>query len=369
MTTPHRTPLYPLHEALGARFVPFAGYDMPVHYPAGVKQEHEHTRRACSLFDVSHMGQILLYGDEAAQALETLVCADLVDLAQGRQRYALFTTSTGGVYDDLMVANQGDCLYLVVNASRKDNDMALLRTGLSGDVRIDMQERALLALQGPQAVDVLADFNPAVRDMTFMDHQRMTFSDIPVWVSRAGYTGEDGFEISVSSEQAVELAQRLLAYEQVAPAGLGARDSLRLEAGLCLYGHDLTEHTTPIEAALPWAIGKARRQGGEREGGFPGGDVILTQLANRDHLQQRVGLIAEGRAPVREGAELYSEQDSRLGEVCSGGFGPTIGKPIAMAYLPVDFCQPGTRVWAEVRGKRHAMTVTTTPFVTPGYAR
>ncbi|MGL6252302.1 MAG: glycine cleavage system aminomethyltransferase GcvT, partial [Billgrantia desiderata] len=300
-----RTPLYDLHLELGGKMVPFAGYEMPVQFPLGVKKEHEHTRNACGLFDVSHMGQLLLHGPNPAEALETLVCADIVGLPQGMQRYALFTAQEGGILDDLMVANPGDHLYLVVNAACKDQDIALLDMGLDDEHRVEVLDRALLALQGPKAADVMRRHCPQACELVFMQHDRFELAGVPVWVSRSGYTGEDGFEISVPAEEAEALARRLLAEEEVEAIGLGARDSLRLEAGLCLYGHDIDTETTPVEAGLVWAIGKARRHGGERPAGFPGADVILHQVDAKDHRRKRVGLLGEGRAPVREGADLY----------------------------------------------------------------
>jgi aminomethyltransferase len=363
-----KTPLHPLHVELGARMVPFAGYDMPVQYPLGVKKEHEHTRKACGLFDVSHMGQVLVKGPYPARGLETLVPADILGLPEGRQRYALFTSEKGGILDDLMVVNAGDHLYLVVNAACREQDVAHLRFGLL-DHDIEVVERGLLALQGPQAAAVMQRLCPAACELVFMQHGGFEIDGMPVWVSRSGYTGEDGFEISVVSEDAEPLARRLLAEPEVEAIGLGARDSLRLEAGLCLYGHDIDTGTTPVEAGLAWAIGKARRPGGERPGGFPGADLILHQLQAKDHRRKRVGLLGEGRAPVREGAELFDERGNAIGQVTSGGFGPTVGWPVAMGYLSIDQAAPGTRVLAEVRGKRLSMTVSKMPFVTPGYHR
>lgn len=364
-----KTPLYDLHVELGGKMVEFAGYSMPVQYPLGVKKEHEHTRGACGLFDVSHMGQVIVSGPEPAGALETLVCADIVGLPQGMQRYALFTGTEGGILDDLMVVNADDHLYLVVNAACKAQDIAHLRTGLGSDYHIEELDRGLLALQGPKAVDVMARLCPAACDLVFMQHGRFEVAGVPVWISRSGYTGEDGFEISVSAEDAERFARRLLEEPEVEAIGLGARDSLRLEAGLCLYGHDIDQGTTPVEASLIWAVGKPRRQGGEREAGFPGADVILHQVQAKDHRRKRVGLLGEGRAPVREGAELYSEDDRHIGVVTSGGFGPTVGKPVAMGYLVIDDAEIGNVVYAEVRGKRLPMTVSKMPFVTPGYYR
>ncbi|PTL89607.1 glycine cleavage system protein T [Halomonas litopenaei] len=362
------TPLNALHRELGAKMVPFAGYDMPVQYPLGVKKEHEHTRAACGLFDVSHMAQILIRGENALAALETLVPADLVGLPEGMQRYGLFTSEDGGILDDLMTVNAGDHLYLVVNAACRDQDIAHLRRGLP-DHEVEVVDRGLLALQGPKTADVMARLCPAACEMVFMQHGRFDIDGIPVWISRSGYTGEDGFEISVPAEQTDALARKLLAEEEVEAIGLGARDSLRLEAGLCLYGHDIDTTTTPVEAGLIWAIGKPRRRGGERAGGFPGADLVLHQVEVKDHQRKRVGLLGEGRAPVREGAELYSEDDRLLGQVTSGGFGPSVGKPVAMGYVSLDHAEIGTTVYAEVRGKRLPMTVTRMPVITPGYYR
>ncbi|TFH85473.1 glycine cleavage system aminomethyltransferase GcvT [Billgrantia azerbaijanica] len=364
-----RTPLHDLHVELGAKMVPFAGYGMPVQYPLGVKKEHEHTRAACGLFDVSHMGQVLLHGPRPAESLETLVPADILGLAEGMQRYALFTSQDGGILDDLMVVNAGEHLYLVVNAACKDQDVALLQTGLDSDHRVEVLDRGLLALQGPEAATVMRRLCPEACELVFMQHGHFTLDGIPVWISRSGYTGEDGFEISVPAEQTEALARRLLAEAEVEAIGLGARDSLRLEAGLCLYGHDIDTTTTPVEAGLVWAIGKPRRRGGERPGGFPGADLILHQVEAKDHRRKRVGLLGEGRAPVREGAELYTADDERIGQVTSGGFGPSVGKPVAMGYVAIEHAEPGTTVYAEVRGKRLPMTVARMPFVTPGYHR
>ncbi|MDI5985034.1 glycine cleavage system aminomethyltransferase GcvT [Halomonas sp. M4R5S39] len=363
-----RTPLYDLHLELGARLVPFAGFEMPVQYPLGVKKEHEHTRAACGLFDVSHMGQVLLRGPSPAEALETLVPADVVGLPEGMQRYALFTSEEGGILDDLMVVNAGDHLYLVVNAACKDQDTAHLRRGLP-DHEVEVVDRGLLALQGPEAKAVMQRLCPDACDMVFMQHGRFEIAGIEVWVSRSGYTGEDGFEISVAAADTETLARRLLAEQEVEAIGLGARDSLRLEAGLCLYGHDIDSTTTPVEAGLTWAIGKPRRRGGERPGGFPGADLILHQIEARDHRRKRVGLLGEGRAPVREGAELYDANGHHLGVVTSGGFGPGVGRPVAMGYVASEASEVGTTVYAEVRGKRLPMTVSKMPFVAPGYYR
>ncbi|SDJ32903.1 glycine cleavage system aminomethyltransferase GcvT [Billgrantia gudaonensis] len=364
-----RTPLYDLHLELGGKMVPFAGYAMPVQYALGVKKEHEHTRNACGLFDVSHMGQLLLHGPRPAESLETLVPADIVGLPEGMQRYALFTSQDGGILDDLMVVNAGDHLYLVVNAACKDQDIALLQTGLDDAHRVETLDRGLLALQGPEAGKVMQRLCPDACELVFMQHGHFTIDGVPVWISRSGYTGEDGFEISVPAEQSEAVARRLLAEPEVEAIGLGARDSLRLEAGLCLYGHDIDTATTPVEAGLIWAIGKPRRRGGERPGGFPGADLILHQVEAKDHRRKRVGLLGEGRAPVREGADLYDADGHHVGSVTSGGFGPSVGRPVAMGYVDIDHAAPDTTVYAEVRGKRLPMTVTKMPFVTPGYYR
>ncbi|MFG6179079.1 glycine cleavage system aminomethyltransferase GcvT [Halomonas sp. THAF12] len=368
MNEPRKTPLYDLHLELGGKMVPFAGYSMPVQYALGVKKEHEHTRHACGLFDVSHMGQVLLRGTQADEALETLVPADLVGLGEGMQRYGLFTAEDGGILDDLMIVNAGDHLYLVVNAACKEQDIAHLRRGLPHH-EIEVLDRGLLALQGPKAAEAMARLCPAACEMVFMQHGKFTIEGIDVWISRSGYTGEDGFEISVPAEQTEALARRLLAEQEVEPIGLGARDSLRLEAGLCLYGHDIDTGTTPVEGGLIWAIGKPRRRGGERQGGFPGADLILHQVAEKDHHRKRVGLLGEGRAPVREGAELFDAEGHAIGVVTSGGFGPSVGKPVAMGYVAIDHAAVDTTVYAEVRGKRLPMVVSKMPFVTPGYYR
>ncbi|GAB2799843.1 glycine cleavage system aminomethyltransferase GcvT [Halomonas shantousis] len=369
MSDLHKTPLHDLHVELGGKMVPFAGYSMPVQYALGVKKEHEHTRQSCGLFDVSHMGQLVVRGTAPARALETLVTADIVGLAEGMQRYALFTNNEGGILDDLMVANAGSHLYLVVNAACKGQDVAHLRTGLGQDSEVEVLDRALLALQGPQAKDVMARLCPAACDLVFMQHGRFEAEGMELWISRSGYTGEDGFEISVATGDAERLARWLVSQEEVEPVGLGARDSLRLEAGLCLYGHDIDSTTTPVEANLIWAVGKARRQGGEREAGFPGADMVLHQIRAKDHGRLRVGLLGEGRAPVREGAELFDASERRVGVVTSGSFGPSVGRPVAMAYVDIDHAASGSTLYAEVRGKRLPMTVEKMPFVPAKYYR
>jgi aminomethyltransferase len=366
-----KTPLHALHLELGARMVPFAGYDMPVQYPLGVMKEHQHTREHAGLFDVSHMGQIRLSGANAAQALETLVPVDIIDLPVGMQRYAMFTNDQGGILDDLMVANLGDDqLFLVVNAACKDQDLAHLRQYIGEQCEIQplFEERALLALQGPAAVTVLARLAPEVASMTFMQFKPVKLQGIDCFISRSGYTGEDGFEISVPAAAAEALARTLLAEPEVAAIGLGARDSLRLEAGLCLYGHDMSNDTTPIQASLLWAISKARRADGTRAGGFPGAETIFAQQqAGVGH--KRVGLLPQERTPVREGAEIVNEAGAVIGRVCSGGFGPTLGGPLAMGYVDSQYSALDTPVWAIVRGKKVSMLVSKMPFVAQRYYR
>ncbi len=371
-----KTPLHALHLELGARMTPFAGYDMPVQYPPGIMKEHLHTRAQAGLFDVSHMGQVVLRpksGDlaDAALALERLVPVDILGLAEGRQRYALFTNEAGGILDDLMVANRGDHLFVVVNAACKDADEAHLRAQLSDACEIErLDGRALLALQGPEAAAVLAAMAPESAEMRFMDVRALTLAGAACIVSRSGYSGEDGFEISVPDDAAVALARALLAHEAVEPIGLGARDSLRLEAGLCLYGSDLDPTTSPVEASLLWAMQKARRAGGARAGGFPGAVRILDELANGAS-RRRVGLLPEGRAPVRGGAPIFAGEDdaSPVGIVTSGAFGPSLGGPMAMGYVPGDLAAIGTRLFAEVRGKKLPVTVASMPFVKSNYKR
>ena len=371
-----RTPLHALHLSLGAKMVPFAGYDMPVQYSAGVLKEHLHTRQKAGLFDVSHMGQMALRPrsgkvEDAALALEGLVPQDLVALGVGRQRYAQFTNENGGILDDLMVANFGDHLFVIVNAACKEPDEAHLRAHLSGPCVIDsISDRALLALQGPKAEAVLAKFCADAPAMRFMDAGPRKVANFDCDVSRSGYTGEDGFEISVPADQAEALAKILLEDSDVLPIGLGARDSLRLEAGLCLYGHDIDETTTPVEGALEWSVQKSRRAGGVRAGGFMGADEILGQLVNGAS-RRRVGLKPEGRAPVRDGTPLFADQSSaeQIGSVTSGSFGPSLNAPVAMGYVPISLAANGTQLFAEIRGQRLPVRVAATPFVPNTYKR
>jgi aminomethyltransferase len=371
-----QTPLHALHLARGGKMVPFAGYDMPVQYAAGVLKEHLHTRASAGLFDVSHMGQIVLRAksgriEDAALALERLVPQDILALPPGRQRYAQFTNENGGILDDLMVANFGDHLFVVVNAACKDADEAHLRAHLSDSCIITaLPDRALIALQGPKAEAIMAKFCPEAPAMRFMDAGPHSVNDIACFVSRSGYTGEDGFEISVPADQAEALATALLDSADVWPIGLGARDSLRLEGGMCLYGHDIDTTTTPVEGALEWSIQKSRRTGGARAGGFAGADIILAQFDNGAQ-RRRVGLQPEGRAPVREGAALFADTTSpvQIGVVTSGGFGPSAGAPVAMGYLLTALAASGTRVFAELRGQRLPLRVCALPFIPASYKR
>jgi aminomethyltransferase len=369
-----QTPLHALHLRLGARMVPFAGYAMPVQYAGGLMAEHKQCRESAALFDVSHMGQLKLLGADAAAALESLVPVDVIDLAAGKQRYAFFTHASGGLLDDLMIARPapgttfGD-LFLVVNAGCKEADIRHLQTHIGHRCNVvPMPERALLALQGPKAVDALARLNAGVSALTFMTVGVFELAGATCFVSRSGYTGEDGFEISVPAEQAVTLAETLLAQPEVKPAGLGARDTLRLEAGLCLYGHDINESTSPVEAGLTWAIQKVRRPGGARAGGYPGAAAVEKHLAGGAP-SKRVGLVGLERVPVREGTPIVDAQGRKLGTVTSGTLAPTVNQPIAMAYLPVDHAQPHHEVYAEVRGKRVPMRVSPMPFNPHNYRR
>lgn len=371
-----KTPLTPLNIELGGKMVAFAGYEMPVQFPEGVMKEHLHTRAKSGLFDVSHMGQVMLRPrsgklEDAALALERLVPVDILGLKPGRQRYALFTRADGGILDDLMVANRGDHLFLVVNAACKAQDVAHLRTHLSAECEIvELTDRALIALQGPASEAALARLAPEVAEMSFMDVREVTILGLSCIVSRSGYSGEDGYEVSIPEVIAEDVVRFLLANPDVHPVGLGARDSLRLEAGLCLYGNDIDTGTTPVDAALEWAIQKVRRTSGARAGGFPGAETILKEL-ERGAPRRRVGLSPEGRAPVRAGTELFVDEHSAspVGRVTSGAFGPTVEAPVSMGYVPTELSQPGTRLFAELRGKRVPMTVASLPFITPSYKK
>jgi aminomethyltransferase len=366
-----KTPLHALHLELGARMVPFAGYSMPVQYPAGLMAEHLHTRSAAGLFDVSHMGQLRLVGPDAAAAFESLMPVDVIGLAPGKQRYGLLLSEEGTVIDDLMFVNREDHLFVIVNGACKHGDLKHIIERIGARCTVEPQfDRGLLALQGPQAVTALQRLLPGVEKLVFMTGAAFSWQGKPVFATRSGYTGEDGFELSLAAADTEAFARALLDQPEVKPVGLGARNSLRLEAGLCLYGNDIDTTTTPVEAALNWAMQKVRRTGGARAGGFPGADRVLAQLDGTAPLQRvRVGLIAQERVPVREHTELHSEAGERVGEVTSGLLGPSINQPIAMGYLPPALATVGTRVNAMVRGKAVSMQVAPMPFVPNRYFR
>ncbi|AVS74205.1 glycine cleavage system aminomethyltransferase GcvT [Paracidovorax cattleyae] len=367
----HTTPLHALHLELGARMVPFAGYSMPVQYPAGLMAEHLHTRQAAGLFDVSHMGQLRLAGPDAAAAFETLIPVDVIGLGLNKQRYGLLLNDEGGIIDDLMFVNRGDDLFVIVNGACKAGDIAHIqeRIGQRCEV-IPLPDQALLALQGPQAAAALARLAPGTASLVFMTGGRFEIAGCDCYVTRSGYTGEDGFEISVPAAQAEALARALLAQPEVKPIGLGARNSLRLEAGLCLYGNDIDTTTTPPEAGLNWAIQKVRRTGGARAGGFPGAEKVLAQIDDPSLLtRRRVGLVARERVPVREHTALQSTDGTAIGEVTSGLLGPSVNQPVAMGYVAPEFAATGTMVHAIVRGKAVPMEVSPMPFLPPRYHR
>jgi aminomethyltransferase len=357
-----QTPLTALHRERGAKLVPFAGYEMPVQFE-GIIAEHRHTRTRASLFDVSHMGQATLEGEDAAAAMETLVPGDIHNLAQGRTRYTLLTNEAGGIVDDLMVTRQDDHLYLVFNASRKEIDLALIGAGVEGKARLsELKDWALMALQGPQAAQVLARLAPDSAAMAFMSARTLNIGGVPCLTTRSGYSGEDGFEISVPAASAEKIARLLLDEPEVEAAGLGARDTLRLEAGLCLYGNDIDETTTPVEAALSWTIAKSRRG----DGGFPGAGIILEQLAN-GVARKRVGLLPDGKAPVRDHTAITGQDGAPIGEVTSGGYGPTMGGPVAMGYMDIDHAGTEVPVTFMVRGKPLPGRTRALPFVAHRY--
>ena len=369
-----RTPLFDLHLELGAKMVPFAGYEMPVQYGLGVMKEHLHCRAEAGLFDVSHMGQVILRGasvEAVAKAFEALVPVDAVGLEPGRQRYGFFTNEAGGIEDDLMFANRGDHLFVVVNAACKEADIARMMAAFVPEVTVEVvTDRALIALQGPKAEAALARLAPEVAEMRFMDVATVEIMGAEAWVSRSGYTGEDGFEISLPDAEAEAVCRALLEMDEVEAIGLGARDSLRLEAGLCLYGNDIDAGTSPVEAALTWAIQKVRRAEGVREGGFPGADVILGQMAE-GVARKRVGLLPEGRAPMRGGTEIFAQAEGgeAIGKVTSGGFGPSVNGPVAMGYVSAEYASKDTELFGEVRGKRMPLRVVRMPFVPANFKR
>jgi aminomethyltransferase len=358
-----RTPLHELHLELGGKMVAFAGYVLPVNYPAGILAEHTHTRTQAGLFDVSHMGQGRLAGEDAAAALETLVPGDIQALASGRMRYTVLTNEQGGILDDLMVTRADDHLSVVVNAATKDTDFAHMQAALAARCSVEsLGERTLLALQGPAAATVLARHAPKAAELPFMSAAPATLAGVECVVSRSGYTGEDGFEISLAVEDGERLARTLLAEEEVAPIGLGARDTLRLEAGLCLSGHDIDATTTPVEAGLAFAIGKRRRS----EGGFPGADIVLAQLANGP-ARKRVGILPEGRVPAREHTAIVNGDGTEIGTVTSGGFAPSLGRPVAMGYVNSACAAPETEVGLVVRGTVRPAQIAEMPFVRKRY--
>ncbi|MFT5258570.1 MAG: aminomethyltransferase [Saprospiraceae bacterium] len=363
------TALSSLHIENDAKMVPFTGYNMPVQYPLGVLKEHLHTREAAGLFDVSHMGQAWVTGKDAARELEKLIPIDIVDLTDGEQRYGFFTNEKGGIEDDLMVSRWGDKIMLVVNAACKNQDFAHINAHLTGDAVLTVvDDRALIAIQGPAAHTVLEEMGHDLSSMEFMHCWQLTLNGADCYVTRSGYSGEDGFEISVHNDDALALATQLQAHEACEWIGLGARDSLRLEGGMCLYGHDIDTTTTPVEAAISWAIPSVRRTGGDRAGGFIGSDTVLTQMPNKvDH--KRVGIKPAGRAPMREGTLLTDQEGNEIGKITSGGFSPTLGHPIAMGYVTKAHSKLGTTIYAQVRGKLNPAEVSKTDFVKNNFYR
>ena len=369
-----KTPLNALHREFGAKLTEFAGYEMPVQYRLGILGEHQHTRKKAGLFDVSHMGQIILSGqsyEETALALEKVLPMDVLGLEIGRQRYGFLTTDEGGILDDLMFSNRGDHIFVVLNAACKDSDIKYLRSLLEPNISIkEIESRALIALQGPASEAVLGKYHPQIENMKFMDVETLTIDGAECWISRSGYTGEDGFEISIPAEAAEPITRSILSNQNVEFIGLGARDSLRLEAGLCLYGHDIDQATTPVEASLTWAIQKARRSNGSRASGFIGSEIILKQLAGGTN-KKRVGLLPQTRAPMREGVEIFATETSReaIGKITSGGYGPTVGYPIAMGYINSEYANSEDDLFGELRGKRVPVKVSNLPFVPLNFKR
>ena len=369
-----KTPLNGLHREFGAKLTEFAGYEMPVQYRLGILGEHQHTRKKAGLFDVSHMGQVILSGqsyEETALALEKVLPMDVLGLEIGRQRYGFLTNDDGGILDDLMFSNRGDHIFVVLNAACKDSDIKYLRSLLEPNISIkEIESRALIALQGPASEAVLGKYHPQIKNMKFMDVETLTIDGAECWISRSGYTGEDGFEISIPAEAAEPITRSILSNQNVEFIGLGARDSLRLEAGLCLYGHDIDQATTPVEASLTWAIQKARRSNGSRASGFIGSEIILKQLAGGTN-KKRVGLLPQTRAPMREGVEIFATETSKeaIGKITSGGYGPTVGYPIAMGYINCEYANTEDDLFGELRGKRVRVKVSNLPFVPLNFKR
>ena len=369
-----KTPLNALHREFGAKLTEFAGYEMPVQYRLGILGEHQHTRKKAGLFDVSHMGQVILSGqsyEETALALEKVLPMDVLGLEIGRQRYGFLTTDEGGILDDLMFSNRGDHIFVVLNAACKDSDIKYLRSLLEPNISInEIESRALIALQGPASEAVLGKYHPQIKNMKFMDVETLPIDGAECWISRSGYTGEDGFEISIPAEAAEPITRSILSNQNVEFIGLGARDSLRLEAGLCLYGHDIDQETTPVEASLTWAIQKARRSNGSRASGFIGSEIILKQLAGGTN-KKRVGLLPQTRAPMREGVEIFATETSKeaIGKITSGGYGPTVGYPIAMGYINSEYANSEDDLFGELRGKRVPVKVSNLPFVPLNFKR
>ncbi len=369
-----KTPLNALHREFGAKLTEFAGYEMPVQYRLGILGEHQHTRKKAGLFDVSHMGQVILSGqsyEETALALEKVLPMDVLGLEIGRQRYGFLTNDDGGILDDLMFSNRGDHIFVVLNAACKDSDIKYLRSLLEPNISIkEIENRALIALQGPASEAVLGKYHPQIKNMKFMDVETLPIDGSECWISRSGYTGEDGFEISIPAEAAEPIARSILSNQNVEFIGLGARDSLRLEAGLCLYGHDIDQATTPVEASLTWAIQKARRSNGSRASGFIGSEIILKQLAGGTN-KKRVGFLPQTRAPMREGVEIFATETSKdaIGKITSGGYGPTVGYPIAMGYINSEYANSEDDLFGELRGKRVPVKVSNLPFVPLNFKR
>jgi len=369
-----KTPLNGLHREFGAKLTEFAGYEMPVQYRLGILGEHQHTRKKAGLFDVSHMGQVILSGqsyEETALALEKVLPMDVLGLEIGRQRYGFLTTDEGGILDDLMFSNRADHIFVVLNAACKDSDIKYLRSLLEPNISIkEIESRALIALQGPASEAVLGKYHPQIKNMKFMDIETLPIDGAECWISRSGYTGEDGFEISIPAEAAEPITRSILSNQNVEFIGLGARDSLRLEAGLCLYGHDIDQETTPVEASLTWAIQKARRSNGSRASGFIGSEIILKQLAGGTN-KKRVGLLPQTRAPMREGVEIFATETSKeaIGKITSGGYGPTVGYPIAMGYINSEYANSEDDLFGELRGKRVPVKVSNLPFVPLNFKR